>query len=413
MVLLNISEKLREKKKRLIDYLVLNKILKDERLIKAFTEVPLEEFIPEKIYEDNPLLYYQIYEDNPLLFYYQNEFNYRTISAPHMISIMIQGLCLEENDDLLILGAKSGYIAALAHKLCFNGEIIILEANSEVAKITRDNLKKLNLDKNVEVIVKNPLEGMPELSPWKKILVTGAISQERILPLLVQLDQKEGVLYAPIGEEQIQTYTQILRVGDEFYGNKQLHVKFTPLMTQLELDELELVTDFEQVDEIEIKDDPTKVEKTLNKVNEKYGKKVNIKYASSIFDNLELEKGSEIQSFSVKQRDIAISYLQNIEEVVNKLKKEEDVERCSSYINDIASQIQNLKKIEKSLNIKTKRIQSLVNQINSFNIVRKELRSKKDSKSKDKEMEIFNSMTDTINKFQEFVEEEVTHLKNL
>ena len=68
------------------------------------------------------------------MFYFLNEDNYRTISAPHMISIMLQGLALEPKDDLLILGAKSGYIAALAHKLAPNGKILILEANSDIAK---------------------------------------------------------------------------------------------------------------------------------------------------------------------------------------------------------------------------------------------------------------------------------------
>ena len=160
-----------KKKKKLVKSLVINELLKDKRLIKAFYEVPLEKFIPEPYIQEA-----KIYEDYPNLFYFQNRDNYRTISAPHMITIMLQGLALKTNDDLLILGAKSGYIAALAHKLAPKGEIIILEANSEVAKITSENLKKLNLHDNISVIVKNPLQGMPELSPWQKILVTGAIN---------------------------------------------------------------------------------------------------------------------------------------------------------------------------------------------------------------------------------------------
>ena len=165
-----LHEKLKLKKKRLVDSLVLNDILKDKRLAKAFMDVPLEKFIPEKFFS-----IVKLYEDVPNLFYYdeQNPNNYRTISAPHMISIMLQGLSLSNDDDLLILGAKSGYIAALAHKLAPRGKIVILEANSKIANITRDNLNNQNLDGEIEVIVKNPLEGFPELSPWQKILVTG------------------------------------------------------------------------------------------------------------------------------------------------------------------------------------------------------------------------------------------------
>ncbi|MFO7797081.1 MAG: hypothetical protein ACQERB_15545, partial [Promethearchaeati archaeon] len=240
-----------EKKKRLVDSLTSNDLLKDKRLYKAFLEIPLEEFIP-KNYQDS----LKIYEDIPNLFYYHDPSNYRTISAPHMITIMLQGLSLEKDDDLLILGAKSGYIAALAHRLAPQGEIIILEANSEIAELTEKNLKKLDLHENISVIVKNPLEGMPDLTPWQKILVTGAIKQNRITPLLRQLDIDEGVLYAPIGEGLVQTYTQILRIEDNFYGKKQLQVRFTPLMTQVEIDELELITDIDQYEEVDVEINP-------------------------------------------------------------------------------------------------------------------------------------------------------------
>ena len=58
------KESLKHKKKRLLDTLVVNQILKDKRLIKAFMEIPLEKFIPDKFkklvkpYEDQPNLFY-------------------------------------------------------------------------------------------------------------------------------------------------------------------------------------------------------------------------------------------------------------------------------------------------------------------------------------------------------------------
>ncbi|MGB5911323.1 MAG: hypothetical protein WBH31_09040, partial [Promethearchaeia archaeon] len=213
--------------------LLYNGYLKDIRLFKAFLDVHLEKFVPKEI-----LPSVRIYDDAPVLFYYERERpeKLRTISAPHMITIMLQNLILKENDDLLILGAKSGYIAVLAHKLAPKGKIVILEANSRIAKITQQNLEHLGLNEKIKVIVKNPLVGMPEMGPWKKILVTGAIKQEKIYPLLNQLDHEYGVLFAPIGEEFIQTYTQILRLNNDFYGKKHLSVRFTPLITQIELD---------------------------------------------------------------------------------------------------------------------------------------------------------------------------------
>jgi protein-L-isoaspartate(D-aspartate) O-methyltransferase len=277
-----IKDGMKSRKKRLLDALILNDILKDKRLIKAFMEVPLEKFIPEKIYK---IYNVRLYEDTPNLFYYdeKNPNSYRTISAPHMITIMLQGLALEANDDLLILGAKSGYIAALAHKLAPKGEIIILEANSEIAKITSENLKNLELEKNITIIVKNPLNGMPDLSPWQKILVTGAIEQAKIYPLLNQLDKEGGVLFAPIGPVQMQTYTQILRQENEFFGKKQLEVKFSPLITQIELDELELITDLDDF----CAKEPLKTDYDDALCS---GQRINIKYTSKILENITPEQ---------------------------------------------------------------------------------------------------------------------------
>ena len=398
-------ERIKTKKRRLLDSLILNEILKDKRLIKAFIEVPLEKFIPDKY-----INVVKLYEDVPNLFYYDehNPRNYRTISAPHMISIMLQGLALDTNDDLLILGAKSGYIAALAHKLAPKGEIVILEANSEIAKITSDNLKKLNLDDNITIILKNPLDGMPELSPWQKILVTGAIEQSKIHALLNQLDENGGVLFAPIGLEFVQTYTQILRQNDEFYGKKQLQVKFSPLITQVELDDIELITDLE---EFEIKDDPMKVDETLKP----FTQKLNIKYTKNILDDVIPEQSVKFEAVDKKELDLILSFLVGIEKNVKNLKKEEDIDNCFNCVDEIEIYLNNLKKYKKSFEIKIKRMQNLLNQIRSCNIVRKELEKKafSDSQVIDKKIDIINKQLEHVDDFLELLRKEIRKIKSI
>ncbi len=400
-----IKDRLKLKKKRLLDSLILNEILKDKRLIKAFMDVPLEKFIPEKF-----VSIVKLYEDVPNLFYYdeQNPNNYRTISAPHMITIMLQGLSLTENDDLLILGAKSGYIAALAHKLAPKGEIIILEANSEIAKFTSENLKRLNLDDNISIIVKNPLNGMPELSPWQKILVTGAIEQSKINPLLNQLDEKGGVLFAPIGHDFIQMYTQILRQNNEFFGKKQLQVKFSPLITQVELDELELITDLDDYGTI---DESTKVNKNIIQ----NPNKIYIKYTSNILEELGSESSFKIESIDKEQQKLVISYLISIELIIKKLKKEDNIEECFNYVESIETKLEDLKKYKKFFQIKIKKMQNILNQIRSYNIVRKELEKKdlSDSEIIDKKIEIINDQIEQINYFLEILKDDIHRVKTL
>jgi len=321
---------------------------------------------------------------------------------------MLQGLSLTEDDDLLILGAKSGYIAALAHKLAPKGEIIILEANSEIAKLTSDNLKNLKLDDKISIIVKNPLNGMPGLSPWQKILVTGAIQQSKIHPLLKQLDNNGGVLFAPIGQEFIQIYTQILRQNDEYYGQKKLQVKFSPLITKVELDELELIT---ELDDSAMMDESYKVDGTLNQSS----KKVNIRYTSDILENVSSESDVHIESIDKKQQELVLAYLMSIELLIKNLKKEENVDNCFKYVESIETKLEDLKKYKKLFQIKIKRMQNIINQIRSYNIVRKELMNKdlSDSKIIDKKVEIINKQIDQINIFLEILKEDISHVKML
>ncbi len=401
------NEILEEKKKKLLNSLIVNDLLKDKRLVKAFYEVPLEEFIP-KTYLDHD----RIYRDAPNLFYYQNRDNYRTISAPHMITIMLQGLALKEDDDLLILGAKSGYIAALAHKLAPKGEIFILEADVEVAKLTKSNLEKLKLQDNINVIVKNPLLGMLELSPWNKILVTGAITQERIKTLLSQLNPEDGVLYAPIGGEELQIYTQILRVNDEYFGKRQLQVKFTPLITQLQFDELELITDFE---EVEIKDDPQKVEQKLEMENDISNFNINIKYSKDILTELGLNQSPRMKMVSKEVRDKAVDLLESILTSILSLKTQEDIDKIFSTIDHLDKTSKELKTIQNIFNFKLKKIRLWINQIRAHSVIRRELEKKKrlSSDTIDKKLEIINKILQDLTEFEDYVEEQLNYIKNL
>ncbi|MCP4764167.1 MAG: hypothetical protein GY870_20510, partial [archaeon] len=254
------------------------------------------------------------------------------------------------------------YIAALAHKLAPEGKITILEANSEVARITMESLEKLNYQDKIKVIIKNPLDGMPELAPWQKILVTGAIKQERIYSLLNQLDPKEGVLFAPIGDGPKQVYTQILRIDDEFFGRRQLEVRFTPLMTDIEIDELELITDFSEFEE-------------LSEITEKKSDNINIIYTSDILDDIELEPHPRIQlpKSEVKPRDIVIALLTFIEQAIESFKSEEDANQCNNYIDNILLLITVLENFKKKLNLTFKKMKNSINQLKTYNLIRQEI----------------------------------------
>jgi len=390
------SRKLFKSKIQLLFTLIYNGYLRDIRLVKAFLEVPLKNFIPSELHS-----HFKIYNDAPTLFYLNKEDpdTLRTISAPHMISIMLQQLLLEDDDDLLILGAKSGYIAALAHKLAPKGKIVILEANQNIAKITQENLERNNLQDTVSVIVDNPLNGLLQLVPWQKILVTGAITQERIIPLLVQLDSSEGVLFAPIGENFIQQYTQIIRIGNEFYGKKHLQVRFTPLITQIELDELKLVT---EITEINPKEKVSEHKLSFDNII--------INYGSDILEDVRLEPFSKSQTHEINSENVFLMALEFIDQVIDSLRENESLSYWTTSIDNIKIILDTLQRIKTNRADKTEDFINNINQIKSYNVIRKELEKGNRSETVPLKTEI-DVIGKQIKKFQKIIKEEIKKIK--
>lgn len=393
------SRKLFRSKIQLLFTLIYNGYLRDIRLVKAFLDVPQKKFIPNELHS-----HFKIYTDAPVLFYLnrENPETLRTISAPHMISIMLQQLLLEEDDDLLILGAKSGYIAALAHKLAPKGKIVILEANQDIANITQDNLEINGLQDKIRVIVDNPLNGLPELAPWQKILVTGAIKQERIIPLLLQLDSSEGVLFAPIGEDFIQNYTQIIRIGNEFYGKKHLQVRFTPLITQIELNELKLVT---EITEINPRDDVPEHQLSIENIL--------INYGSDILDEVGLEPFSKSQTHEINSENVFLIALEFIDQAIDSLRENENLSYWTTSIDNIKIMLDTLQRIKTDRNDVTEYIINNINQINSYNLIRRDLEKGKrsDTTPLKKDIDVIGKQMREVKNLQENIKEEIKKIK--
>ncbi len=214
-----------ERKAALIQGLYDGGILHDGRIERAFLMVPLEEFIPPQLQVDEML-----YADTPQVFFFKSQADRRTISAPHMICIMLEYLNLRSTDQLLMLGSKSGYIEAVASLLCTEGHVYCMESSEEVLNFTRGNLKRTGFGDNVTLIHGNPLTmaGTEKLGRFDKILIPYQITEPDVYPALRQLNDK-GVLFAPIGNDRMQYFTQIIKSDGTFYGNKISTVIFSPL----------------------------------------------------------------------------------------------------------------------------------------------------------------------------------------
>ncbi len=161
--------------------------LRDPQIKEILENLPIERLLNED------QLKRFILADSPVLFYYKDKKNLRTVSAPHMISMMTSMLELDPSDNVLILGSKGGIIEATISQAV--DKIIIIEQHDEVASITEESFIKLGL-KNLWVQRQNPLIGLPNEAPYSKILITGSIP---FIPYSL-IDQLaiNGILVAPL-----------------------------------------------------------------------------------------------------------------------------------------------------------------------------------------------------------------------
>lgn len=169
-------------RKDLVEMLVAERLLKSRKVIRAFGDVPRENFLPERLrglaYSDTPL---------PIP-------GGQTISAPHMVAVMSEYLDVEANHKILEIGAGSGYQAAILSKMAPRGRVYTIEVVLELTDFAKKNLAGY---KNVRVFSGDGSIGLPEYAPYDRIIATaGCPSIPR--PLMDQL-KEGGKIVAPVG----------------------------------------------------------------------------------------------------------------------------------------------------------------------------------------------------------------------
>jgi protein-L-isoaspartate(D-aspartate) O-methyltransferase len=170
---------------KLVEMLKLEGRIKTEKVEKAFLEIPRENFVPDEIKK-------YAYADTPLQIG-----NGQTISAPHMVAIMVEELDIKPGQKILEVGAGSGYHAAIVAKLVGKkGHVYTIERFSSLAETSKKNLEKIGIT-NVTVIIGDGSKGLPKFSPYDRIYVTCA-APDVPKPLIEQLKDK-GKLMIPVG----------------------------------------------------------------------------------------------------------------------------------------------------------------------------------------------------------------------
>lgn len=176
----------------MVDYQLIPRGIKDERVLAAMRKVPRHLFVPEFIrhsaYDDMAL---PIGDD-------------QTISQPYMVAIMTEFLELKGDEKVLEVGTGSGYQAAILAEL--SKEVYSIERIPSLADEARRRLTELGYE-NVYVIVGDGTKGLAEKAPFDRIIITAA-APKIPEPLINQL-KDGGIIIAPVGER----FSQILIKG--------------------------------------------------------------------------------------------------------------------------------------------------------------------------------------------------------
>ncbi len=183
-------------RKRLVEKLIAEGVLRDPKVIRAMLTVPRELFVPER-YRD------YAYVDSPLPIG-----EGQTISAPHMVALMCEAAELDEGHKVLEIGTGSGYHAAVIAEIVAPkgsrspGHVYTVERIEALARKARENLKRAGYDDRVTVIVGDGTRGYPPAAPYDRIIVTAA-APDIPSPLIEQL-KPGGVMVIPVGDKHLQ-----------------------------------------------------------------------------------------------------------------------------------------------------------------------------------------------------------------
>ncbi|MCD6551982.1 protein-L-isoaspartate O-methyltransferase [Thermotoga sp.] len=191
----------------------------DERIAKAFLEVPREEFLMKHYSLSH------VYEDVVLVSYEDGEV-FSTSSQPSLMAMFMEWVELGEGMKVLEIGGGTGYNAAVMSRIVGeNGFVVTVEYFEKVCKIARENVRRLGID-SVAVVCGDGYYGVPDFAPYDVIFVT--VGVDEIPEHWFRQLKDEGRVIVPINMKFSGRQPAFLFVkkGNHLEGNYKLETRF-------------------------------------------------------------------------------------------------------------------------------------------------------------------------------------------
>jgi protein-L-isoaspartate(D-aspartate) O-methyltransferase len=192
--MMNVRRDFPQARDRMVEEEVVAKGIRDPRVLQAMREVPRHRFVPEALERE-------AYTGNALPIG-----SGQTISAPHMVALMTEALCLSGSEKVLEVGTGSGYQAAVLFRI--TPRVITVERVPELAWRVQRLFAELNLE-GIVVKVGDGTLGFAELAPYDRIVITAAAPH--VPEALFDQLSPGGILVAPVGdraEQVLKRYTK-------------------------------------------------------------------------------------------------------------------------------------------------------------------------------------------------------------
>jgi protein-L-isoaspartate(D-aspartate) O-methyltransferase len=170
--------------------------IRDSRLLAAIGDVPRAEFVPSAVA-------HRAYLDTPLPIGHE-----QVTTQPSLIARMVEALGLGGRERVLEIGTGFGWQTALLGRLA--AYVWSIERWPDLAQEARMRLRRLGIE-NVEIVVDDGTEGLPDHAPYDAIIVSAAFTS--VPDALASQLGNGGRLVQPLGPGGAEDVVLFCKVG--------------------------------------------------------------------------------------------------------------------------------------------------------------------------------------------------------